>query len=62
MYEHDEHTSGDEDGLGCARALTLAIPVGLVAWGLALWLTMCQEDLQNIPPRQPGPTWLNTAA
>lgn len=40
MYEHDEHLSGDEDGLGCARALAWAVPAGMAAWGLALWLAL----------------------
>lgn len=33
----DTHENGDSDGLGCARGLMWATPVGFACWVLILW-------------------------
>lgn len=62
MCEHDEHEGGDCDGLGCMRGLAWAVPVGLAAWALALWLLLCHGDVQDARPESPGPVQLVEAA
>lgn len=44
----------DNDGLGCARGLLIALPLGLLLWGLvfAVWMFLSAPDA---PPEQSRP-------
>ena len=36
--KNNPHEDGDFDGLGCARGIIWATPVGFACWVLILWL------------------------
>lgn len=50
----------DDDGLGCARGLLFAVPLGLLLWGLvfAVWMFLARTAVPDTPPEQfrPAPS------
>lgn len=42
------------DGLGCARGLLFALPLGLLLWGLvfAVWIFLARTAVPDAPPEQ----------
>lgn len=52
----DDHER-DNDGLGCARGLLFALPLGLLLWGLvfAVWMFLVRTAVPDTPPEQSRP-------